>query len=217
MMERHPETTMSSAARITKPPIVPPAVALFGRPLRQITVEEYHRMIDAGAFVGGPKCELIHGFLLEKPVPNPPHSKSTARLIRRLVPLFPEPDWFVSIQDSITLADSEPEPDFFAAAGPEDKYGGRHPGPKDLVLIVEVADWSVAFDRNAKLALYAGSKIIQYWVVNIPARLIEVYTEPRGGKNPTYRTTVTYRPGESVPVVVGGKTLGTIPVNELLP
>lgn len=209
---------MSSAARVTRPPAarVHP-VSAFGRPLRRFTVDEYHRMIDAGAFDGGPKCELIHGIILEKPVPNPPHSKSTARLLRRLVPLFPEPDWFVAIQDSITLSDSEPEPDFLAATGPEEKYDARHPGPKDLVLVVEVADSSLGFDRNTKLALYARSKVVQYWIIDVNARHIEVYTRPGGGKNPTYRTTTTYGPGEAVPVSVGGKKLGTIPAEELLP
>lgn len=209
---------MSSAARTTRPPEPEtPPVEVAGRPVYRFTVEQYHQMMEAGVFDGGRKCELIHGVILEKPVPGPPHSKSTYRLIRRLVALFPEPDWFVGIQDSITLSDSEPEPDFFAATGPEEKYGARHPGPKDLVLVVEVSDASRAFDRGVKLALYAGAKIVQYWIIDVNARRIEVYTDPRGGKNPTYRQQDTYGPDDSVPVVVAGKTLGTIAVKDLLP
>jgi Uma2 family endonuclease len=180
-------------------------------------VDEYHRMSKAGVFDGGRKCELIHGFILEKPVPNPPHSKSTRRLFYCLGPLFPQPNWIIGVQDSITLADSEPEPDFFAATGPEEKYDARHPGPKDLVLVVEVSDANLGFDRGVKLALYAGSKITQYWIINVNEHRIEVYTQPRGGKNPTYRQQDTYGPDDSVPVVVGGKTLGTIAVKDLLP
>jgi Uma2 family endonuclease len=210
---------MSSAARTTHPPKpeTPLAVEAFGRPIRRVTVDEYHQMMESGVFDGGRKCELIHGFILQKPVPGPSHSKSTYRLISRLVALFPEPDWVVGIQDSITLADSEPEPDFFAATGPEDKYDARHPGPKDLVLVVEVADSSLGFDRNTKLPLYAGSKIAQYWIIDVNARRIEVYARPRGGKTPTYRQQDHYGPDDSVPVVVAGKTLGTIPVKDLLP
>jgi Uma2 family endonuclease len=189
----------------------------FDRPAYRFTVEQYHQMMEAGVFDDGRKCELIHGCILEKPVPGPPHSKSTYRLIRRLVTLFPEPDWVVGIQDSIILADSEPEPDFFAATGPEDKYDARHPGPKDLVLVVEVADPSLGFDRNTKLPLYAGSKIAQYWIIDVNARRIEAYTQPRGGKSPTYRQRDDYGPDDSVPVVTGGKTLGTIAVKDLLP
>src|SRR5437899_12789082 len=110
---------MQSAARVTSPPRPKLSVSTaFGRPLRLVTVEEYHRMIDADVFVGGPKCELIHGVILEKPVPKPPHSKSTRRLVRHLVGLFPEPDWIIGIQDSITLTDSEPEPHSFAPSAP---------------------------------------------------------------------------------------------------
>src|SRR5205823_956408 len=121
------------------------------------------------------------------------------------------------IQDSITLSDSEPGPDFFAATGPEEKYDTRHPGPKDLVLVVEVADSSLGFDRNTELPLYAGSRIAQYWIIDVNARRIEVYTQPRGGKSPTYRQQDNYGPDESVPVVVAGRQLGTVPVKDLLP
>lgn len=207
---------MSSAARVTRPPAAPPPT-LHGQAVSRFTVEQYHRMIDAGVFAGAPKCELIHGFLLEKPVPGPPHSKSTARLNRRLTPLFPEADWFVQIQDSITLADSEPEPDFSAATGPESKYDARHPGPKDLVLVVEVAHATANFDRGVKLALYAANKVVQYWVIDVTARVVEVYTDPRGGKAPGYRTRAEYAPGTDIPVVVAGATLGTIPAADLLP
>jgi Uma2 family endonuclease len=207
---------MSSAARVTRPPADAPPT-LHGRAVQRFTVEQYHRMIDAGVFVGAPKCELIRGFVLEKPVPGPPHSKSTARLLRRLTPLFPEADWFVQIQDSITLADSEPEPDFSAATGPESKYDARHPGPKDLALVVEVSHTTAGFDRGAKLALYAENKVVQYWIIDIETRRVEVYTDPRGGKSPTYRTRAEYAPGDDVPVVVAGKTLGSIPAADLLP
>jgi Uma2 family endonuclease len=209
---------MSSAARTTRQPEpATPPVEVFGRPVRRVTVDEYHRMSEAGVFDAGRKCELIHGFILEKPVPNPPHSKSTRRLLYCLGPLFSLPDWIIGIQDAITLADSEPEPDFFAATGPEEKYHTRHPGPKDLVLVVEVSDANLGFDRGVKLAIHAGSKITQYRIIDVKDRRIEVYTQPRGGKNPAYRQQDHYGPDDSVPVVVAGKTLGTIAVKDLLP
>lgn len=207
---------MSSAARVTRPPAAT-TPTLHGRAVRRFTVEQYHRMIDAGVFAGAPRCELIRGFILAKPVPGPPHSKSTSRVNRLLSPLFPHPDWFVQVQDSITLADSEPEPDFSAATGPDAKYDARHPGPKDLVLVVEVAHTTGAFDRGAKLALYAENKVVQYWIVDVGERRVEVYTEPRGGKTPAYRTRAEYAPGDAVPVVAAGKVLGTIPAADLLP
>lgn len=211
---------MSSAARVTRPPKpapILPLVAAWGRPVARFTVDQYHRMIDAGVFVGVPRCELIRGYVLEKSVPGPPHSKTTSRLYRRLSALFPEAGWFVGSQDSITLTGSEPEPDFFAAVGPDDRYDDRHPGPKDLVLVVEVSDSSLGFDRGTKLAVYAASKIVQYWIIDVNARRVEVYTNPRGGKNPGYKTVAEYGPGEVVPVVVGGADLGAVAVADLLP
>jgi Uma2 family endonuclease len=183
----------------------------------RFTVEQYHRMIDTGILREDDRCELIHGWIVEKMPPNPPHSKSTRRVARRLMAMFPEEDWVVGRPQPITLSDSQPEPDFAAAVGPEERYNGRHPGPKDVVLVVEVSDSSVAFDTTTKLALYAGEKIPQYWVVNVGERRVEVYTDPRGGKAPTYRTRDVYAAGQSVPVTIAGKTLGSIPVSELLP
>lgn len=207
---------MSSAARVTRPP-KPAAPPVPADRTRRFTVEEYHRLGEAGILGPKDRCELIHGYILEKPVTNPPHTKASRRLVTWVVPLFAGPDWVVGLQQPITLADSEPEPDFYAATGPESKYDRRQPGPKDVALVVEVSDTTVVFDRGTKLALYAANKIVQYWIVDVNARRVEVYTDPRGGKSPGYRTRAEYAPGEDVPVVVAGRALGTVPAAELLP
>jgi Uma2 family endonuclease len=204
---------MSSAARVTRPP--QPAAPIDR--VRRFTVEEYHRLGAAGVLGPKDRCELIHGYILEKPVTNPPHTKASRRLVTWVVPLFAGPDWVVGLQQPVTLSDSEPEPDFYAATGPESKYDKRQPGPKDVVLVVEVSDTSVTFDRGAKLALYAGNKLPQYWIVDVNARRVEVYTDPRGGKTPGYRTRAEYAPGDDVPVVVAGRTLGAVAAGDLLP
>jgi Uma2 family endonuclease len=207
---------MSTAARVTRPP-KPTAPDVLVDRARRFTVEEYHRLGAAGILGPKDRCELIRGFILEKPVTNPPHTKSSRRLVTWLVPVFAGPDWVVGLQQPITLADSEPEPDFYAATGPESKYDTRQPRPKDVVLVVEVSDTSIGFDRGAKLALYAENKIAQYWIIDVNARRVEVYTDPRGGKSPGYRTRAEYAAGDDVPVAVAGRTLGSIPTAELLP
>jgi Uma2 family endonuclease len=207
---------MSSAARVTRPP-ADTLPTWHGRSVQRFTVEQYHRMIDAGVFAGATKCELVRGCILEKPVTNPPHARASRRLLTRLGPHFPDPDWVVGFQQPVTLSDSEPEPDFFAAVGPESKYATRHPGPKDLALVIEVSDTSAGFDRGAKLALYAANKVTQYWIIDVNDRRVEVYTDPRGGKNPGYRTRTDYAPGDNVPVVAAGTVLGSIPAADLLP
>ncbi len=208
---------MKSVARVTRPPKSEVSETLLAnRQVYRFSVQQYHQIIDTG-MLAGQNCELLHGVILEKPVANPPHASTTRKLTRFFFEFFPDPEWVVGVQATITLKDSEPEPDLFVAHGPEEEYASRHPEPSDLVLVIEVADTSLEVDRTLKLSLYSSSKISQYWIVDINARTIEVYTQPRGGKNPGYRHRVEYGPEDAVPVVVAGKKLGSIPVKDLLP
>ena len=195
--------------------LIPTRRPLPAADLHRITVDQYHRMMTSGAITTADRCELIHGLLVEKPRINPPHAYAIARLTRRLFPLAG--DSVVRVQLPITLSDSEPEPDFVLAGGTDEDYADRHPGPKDVLLVVEVSDSSLDDDQGTKLRMYAAEKLPVYWIVNIPDRRVEVYTQPRGGKAPTYRTRADYAPGQSVPVTVAGTALGSVPVSELLP
>ncbi|QEL15641.1 Uma2 family endonuclease [Limnoglobus roseus] len=205
--------TMSSTSRTIRP--ARPADPAVPQPFR-ITVEQYHRMGELGFFTAKPRCELIRGIIVEKLLMNPPHKTALRRLIDLLRPLIPEGYVFDS-QGPISLADSEPEPDVSITLGPDDRYSDRHAGPDEVVLLVEVADSSLEYDRGEKLQLYAEAGISVYWVVNLRDRSVTVYTRPRGGRNPGYRNRVDYTPGAAVPVVIGKKTIGTIPVTEILP
>ncbi len=186
------------------------------RPPKRFSVADYHRMMELGLITKGDRCELIHGLIVEKPRVNPPHAAAVTRLMNRLVPLVAGAA-VLRIQLPVTLSDSEPEPDLVIAAGGEGDYDRRHPGPKDVLLLVEVSDSTLDDDSTTKLALYAGEKIAQYWIVNLVDREVRVYTVPRGGRTPAYRTRTDYQPGESIPVVVGKKAAGTVAVAELLP
>ncbi len=105
----------------------------------------------------------------------------------------------------------------FAHSGPDEPYKKRHPRPRETELIVEVADTSLERDRGVKLKLYAAGGIAVYWVVKLVDRRVEVYTQPLGGKNPTYKQQTNYGPDDEMPVVIAGKELGRISVKELLP
>jgi Uma2 family endonuclease len=211
---------MSSAARVTKPPRVagklPPAVPTL--PVRRYTLDEYHHLIETGFFREDDRIELLNGWIVAKMGINPPHASAVTRLSRRLARLLGEP-WLVREQSSITIrpSDSEPEPDITVVPGPEDAYDSHHPYPKEIALLVEVADSSLAEDRGEKLRTYADAHIGVYWIVNLVDRRVEVYTQPRGGKNPGYKRQTNYGPDEAVPVVVAGKPVGRIAVKELLP
>src|SRR4051812_26988561 len=114
--------------------------------MRRFTVEQYHRMIDAGVFASGPPAELLDGLVVTKMSQNPPHRALAARLFRWVSSLLPETDWTLIVEGPITLAESEPEPDLAVARGPDTQYLDRHPGPEEIVLLVEVSDSTLAFD-----------------------------------------------------------------------
>jgi hypothetical protein len=217
MPEWTSEEGMTSAARIIRKPKpnghLPPAIPPF--PVHRFTVEEYHELIENGVLTASHRVELIHGWLVTKMTLNPPHNYAVTALMQQLMRLAAQAT--VRVQQPITTLDSEPEPDVVFATGTNADYKSRNPGPTETIIVVEVADTSLHEDRTTKLELYAGSKIAVYWIVNLVERCVEVYTQPRGGKNPAYRKQTNYGPGDAVPVVVAGKEVGRIPVNELLP
>jgi Uma2 family endonuclease len=103
------------------------------------------------------------------------------------------------------------------AFGPEEKYDDVNPCGKDILLIVEVADRSLEQDRGEKLSIYARARIPIYWIVNLIDWQVEAYKSPRGGKNPAYREKIIYEPGDVLPIVLNGKHVADLPVEQLLP
>ncbi len=211
---------MNAAPRVTKKPKpaapLPPAVSPL--PVRRFTITEYHKLLEIGVFQSGDPYELLNGVIVAKMPQNSPHASASSRLERRLGKLVPD-DWLMRTGKPITVpnSNSEPEPDIAVVSGPEDKYDPRHPGPKDVAFVVEVSDTSLGRDAGEKLGIYAGAKIAEYWIINVNERRVEVYAQPRGGKNPTYKTRTDYGPNDAVPVVIAGTAVGTIAVKELLP
>jgi Uma2 family endonuclease len=87
----------------------------------------------------------------------------------------------IRCQDPITLPNnSEPEPDIVIARLREDNYLDSHPTPADIILVIEVADSTLGFDRNTKAPLYAAAGISEYWIVNLVDDRLEVYSQPEG-------------------------------------
>lgn len=200
-------------ATVAAPAPAPPP----GRSPRRFTVREFQRLAEIGVLHEDDRCELVRGFIYAAMPPNPPHVETLHRVRRRVSALTDPLGLNLGIQDPIALADSQPLPDLYVANGPEGRFATDHPTPSDLVLVVEVSDTTVAYDQGTKLELYAEAGVQVYWVVNIPAQRVEVYTQPAGGQSPTYQTQTDYPPGQSVPVVLAGQTVGSIPVSELFP
>ena len=162
---------------------------------RHFNVHEYHRMAEVGILSEADHVELIEGEIVKMSPIGSRHAACVARLnrlLQRLVGL----DVIVRVQDPIRLDGySEPEPDVALVKPRDDFYSREHPGPGDVLLLIEVADTSVERDLEAKLPLYARAGIPEAWLVNLPAETIEVHSRP---DSDGYRETVRAKRGETV-------------------
>jgi Uma2 family endonuclease len=186
-------------------------------PLRRFTVEEYHRMIRDGYFADNERFELLEGLIVEKMSRDPVHDAAVEIALALLQSRVPA-GWRVRPQCAATTADSEPEPDLAVVQGTPRDHLARHPGPREIALVVEVSNTSLQSDRGIKARVYARAGIGAYWIVNLIERQVEVYTEPTGpAAEPAYQRRTDYLIGQAVPLTVGGTHIGGIPVAELLP
>jgi Uma2 family endonuclease len=184
-------------------------------PVRRFTVDEYHRMMQAGILTENDPVELLEGWIVPKMPHNPPHDAvldQAQEYLRQSIP----PGWRVRVQSAITTPDSEPEPDIVIAPGPASRYRIQHPRPADITLVAEVSDSTLSQDRGLKATLYARAGIAVYWIINLVDTQVEVYTDPTGPDTaPRYRQHQDYHPGDSVPLTIGSKTV-SIAVADLL-
>lgn len=196
---------------VNLPPVLPPF------PVRRFTVDEYHRMIRASVLPAGDRVELLEGWIVPKMTRNPPHDVVLDLAQDSLRPRLPA-GWRLRVQSAVTTADSEPEPDLAVVPGPASRYWGRHPGPRDVSLVIEVADTSLDHDRQDKGRLYGRAAIACYWVINVPDRQVEVYTDPTGPTaDPGYRRRQDYDIHAAVPFILEGQERGPVPVREFFP
>lgn len=184
--------------------------------VHRFSVKLYDRMIRDGTLTDEDRVELLEGVVYDKMPHNAPHDHAISQLQLALILMF-RGSLIVRTQSSVTFPSSVPEPDIALLPGPAELYAKVRPTAADLLLVVEVADTTLARDRGLKQRVYARSRVPVYWIVNLTDGVVEVYTDPRGGRTPAYRTRTDYRPGDSIPVVIGRKTVGTIAVSELLP
>ena len=186
-------------------------------PVHRFTVVRYDRLIRDGGITDEDKVELLDGVIYDQMPHNAPHNSCVYRLHTRLLLMLAPLGLVVRCQSAVTFPASVPEPDVAVVPGPESLYNDVRPDARDLAVVIEVSDTTLARDRGLKLRVYARSKVPVYWIVNLVDGVVEVYTNPRGGRTPAYRTRTDYAPGQSVPVMIGKKAVGSVPVSELLP
>jgi Uma2 family endonuclease len=208
--------TPTATAVTYTPPATPVTYGLDASTFR-FSVARYQRMIEAGILTPEDKVELLENYVVLKMPRNPLHDGTLDLVKAALLPQTPS-GWLPRIQQTVALSDSQPEPDFAFVRGDARAYLTRHPGPADVGLIVEVAESSLLRDQRDKARIYARGGIPCYWIINLVDRRIEVYTQPSGPiAVPAYASFQFYQPGDSVPLVLDGNTVGTVPVDQLLP
>ena len=174
--------------------------------------------VKTNIFSKSAKAELLGGVLINKMTKNPPHNVVIIRLGKMFHRILPDP-WFVCEEKSDKLGRFRyPEPDIAIVRGPVDPYERQLPQSADLGLLIEAADSSDPIDRGKKWRRYAAARVPIYWIVNLQPRLIEVYSDPSGwGRSASYRQASSYGDGDSVPIILDGREIGRIGVDDILP
>jgi Uma2 family endonuclease len=169
---------------------------------KRFTIDEYHRLIELGLLTEGERIELIRGELMQMTAKGRVHTVCSSILCRQLDRLLGDRA-VIRGQDPITLPNqSEPEPDIVIARGKDEDYLVHHPYPEDIVLVIEISDSTLIYDQTKKLSLYAEVGIVNYWIVNLPARQLERYNQPyqNAQKNFRYLSQQISLSHQSVPI-----------------
>lgn len=159
------------------------------------SVAEYARMRTTGILAEDDRLELLDGEIRVMSPIGPRHAalvnRLNAAITRQLGATV-----IVSIQNPIQLNDySEPQPDLALLHPRDDYYATAHPCPDDIILVIEIADTSLPYDRDEKLPRYADAGIAEAWLIDVSAQTITQYTQPRNG---TYRSRLTITNDETI-------------------
>ncbi len=191
---------------------------LAGGPYR-FSVDQYHQMIAAGILTENDRVQLLEGEIVCMTPIGPLHRFSVQAAVRTLGKLLP-PEWELMIQQPITLAASEPEPDIAIVRSEAARYIDRHPGPADVALVIEVADSSLDLDRSIKQRIYAAAGIPMYVLVNLAERQAAIMTQPlsAAGQEPaSYQTHRIIDDRSAVAIELAGQRLSEICVADVMP
>src|SRR5436305_8187270 len=162
---------------------------------RHFSIGEYDKMAAAGVFSEDDRVELIEGEIVEMNPIGSRHAACVGRLTKLLERLAGD-EAIVWVQNPVQVSDySEPLPDVALLKRRDDFYAQANPRPSDVLLIIEVADSSVEYDRDIKMPLYARAGIPEVWLVNLPKETVEIYTRPLEGE---YREIRLVKRGETL-------------------
>jgi Uma2 family endonuclease len=166
--------------------------------VRLISVKNYEEMFEHGILTSEDKVELLNGVLIEKMPKGKKHASANDKIARFFYRIFDE-KVIIRNQNPIILDDiSEPEPDIVLAKWNETEYAESHPTPKDILLIMEISDTTLAYDRETKAKAYSRNGIQQYLLLNLNNQTLEDFREP---SEDGYQSKRTWRKGDSLDLV----------------
>ena len=178
-MTTHQKVPASPAtSKSPQPSPAAPTAAVPARENRKFTVAEYYRMAEVGILGPEERVELIEGDIIVMPPIGPGHAGSVD-IVSNLFVRKLDDRFIIRSQNPIHLDDgSEPQPDIAVARPRDDYYTAAHPTPADILLIVEVAQSSLEYDRDIKAHLYGRNAVPETWVKNLSEDCIERFTGP---------------------------------------
>lgn len=148
----------------------------------RLDVDAYYKMAEAGILTRAHRVELIDGEIIDLNAIGSPHAAVTNRLARLLNRTVADATALVSVQSPLRLDTfNEPEPDLMLLRPRADEYRASHPSAADVLLLIEVSDSSLAYDRGTKLALYARFGVPEVWIVDLAGAAVEVYRQSKDG------------------------------------
>jgi Uma2 family endonuclease len=160
-----------------------------------LSVSDYHRMAEAGIFTEDQPIELINGEIFDMPPVGSFHAGVVTRLSRLLINKLGE-QAIVTVQNPIYLNEiSEPEPDIAILKARADDYMQSLPTAADVLLLIEVADTSLYYDRTIKLPQYASHQIPEVWLFNLKEQRLDIYQQP---ESDYYRLHLRPKAGENI-------------------
>jgi Uma2 family endonuclease len=176
----------------------------------RFSVDDYHRLGEIGVLGEDDRVELWDGEILVMSPIGSPHAACVSRFNRVLTMLAGDRA-IVRVQDPVELNKwSEPQPDLLVVRFRADFYAGAHPLPSDVLLLVEVADTTLPYDRDFKLPRYAADGIVEVWLADLQADTITVYREPGPSG---YGSATTARRGDVIsPAALPDVTVAVIDV-----
>ena len=145
---------------------------------KRFTVDEYHKLGKAGVLAADEQIELVDGELIRMAPIGSVHAGIVGRLVAALQPSTREGS-VLWVQSPISFPPaSEPQPDLALLKSRDDDYLNSLPTAADVLLVIEVADTTLAYDRDVKIPLYARQGIPEAWLIDIGARRLEMHRDP---------------------------------------